>query len=189
MPFVACRTEVAGRAADGRARTRTRLPLRSNHRPGRQQAAPSISCHAEDTQLHVAAPARAGAVRGHVQAKQGARTLHRSASIGERPCVGRLWKQRAPRGTSSTTWRRHCSPLLVVAAAEVRRCTCRAVHEACAPKAAARSLATGHSATFDAQAVPLCTSGSTAVQQQGQGHANTCFSCALSMVNELNGYN
>ena len=101
--------------------------------------------------MHVAAPARAGAVRGHVQAKQGARTLHRSASIGERPCAGRLWKQRAPRGTSSTTWRRHCSPLLVVAAAEVRRCTCRAVHEACAPKAAARSLATGHSATFAAQ--------------------------------------
>ena len=49
--------------------------------------------------------------------------------------------------------------------------------------------ATGHAATFAAQAVPLCTIGSTAVQQQGQGHANTCFSCALSMVNELNGYN
>ena len=61
----------------------------------------------------------------------------------------------------------------------------------CAPnaKAAARNFATGHSATFAAQAVPLCTIGSTAVQQQGEGHDNTCFSCAQSMVNELNGYN
>ena len=78
---------------------------------------------------------------------------------------------------------------LVVAAAEVRRCTYRAVHEACAPKAAARSLATGHSATFAAQAVHR-SAPVAALQCSSRVKASQhCFSCALSMVNELNGYN